>query len=148
MPDQVKIYCADPGAYHDKRGRTWVDTLERADDGVWHSRPPERRRGDDSWFLESHHHGTEVAITSDGPISMRQAYGPNGRDGRSSSFPVEADTGRYADEYSADRWSYTLRCGCGLNVPARGERLWPVLEQLHAGGMCEVSLRQLARVLA
>lgn len=130
----VKIVCTEPGAFHDKYGRTVVATFTRQESPYldpWEESKMER----DAGRYRRKHAGDTLGI------------------------PLESMLGnvkrprvtRLSNDRPA-RWGRShvdLRCrGCGLSRREPGDKLWPILDDLTAAGSRRVELRELINRLA
>lgn len=151
MSEQIRIYCAEPGAFHG--GPTprphWIDTFLRTN-GSWRIVPPSRARARPQSQGEILHRTSEVAVTAEGE-ALRYAfkYSPTiGKRWGGTSHEVVNDrevikvaidlrTGaeheaQLEQDYQIDHVTYEMRCPCGKKVSVRRERLHPMLDKVAA----------------
>lgn len=146
----IRIYCADPGAFHEKRGRTEVAAMQRRaatePDGTvgWFEVEYRRGKAEPKKFalkINPHHRPvSEALLTADGEVLPAGAR-------RSVAYDRERTRAARWDLDRA-RSRYSFRCPCGLNVPVRGETLWPILDRLDAESIPEIGLHALRRLVA
>lgn len=151
MNEQIRIYCAEPGAFHGRPAPRphWIDTFQRTN-GSWETVPPTRARARAQSKGEVLHRTSEVAVTTEGE-ALRYAfkYSPSvGKRWGGTSLEAVNDrevikvaidlrTGAEHEaqrelDYQIDHVTYEMRCPCGTTVSVRRERLHPMLDKVAA----------------
>ena len=168
-PVQVKIICNEPGALHEKRGRTNVATYRRLDapglDGMrWRTvdvqKRPSRRASPLVQTFGTTRADREAVITPTGEVLTDARRGRTrsvaaamsgydvDRGGTGDVDQTDQEARAYAESLRGSRAVVTLRCRlCGLAVPVRTERLEPLLDEAVARGHTRLTLAQVSNFL-
>lgn len=160
----VRVVCDEPGAHHERRGRTVLGTYiyehgDHADEAFrhepyWFERPSQSRRvarederqrnaaferGESSWPLRDSAEGTGGAGTRRPTVTHLRGDVVN-----------EALTGAHLVSPLGPGWSerqhLEWKCRCGLARRARAEDVWPIFDKLREAGVRQVRLRDMIRL--
>lgn len=119
---RIKVICTDPGAFHDRHGRTVIASFEQ--DQVSLSLVHPNRLG---WHEVGARRGETPLYQEDAPRVDRRDLGHPymHRIKRPTSTGMARD--RPAPKRTIGQPHIDLRCrGCGLARRVRGEDLWPI----------------------
>lgn len=163
--DTVRIYC-NRQPEHERRGRTWIETFGpgTGHEGAtpWRALPPQRGKGRSADpradKYRAHRPSSEAAVSADGEAMPDNTLTVAAGGWRDTSEVADALSGETIDvlgnvydrdALDAARMTYSLRCKtCGLTVPVRGERLWPILDRLSTSNIGELGLGTLSGLVS
>ena len=170
----VTVVCAEPGAYHAKRGRSVLATYVRHAAGYRPAHWSEARRTSERTrrkYREWHDGlSAEEREASTGPFpgSLNAGLRPATTIYLRGNIPAADTTDAYHIEEAlsegtrtgangtrpaeaadlAARGNLYLTCGCGLSRRAHRQDVWPILDIFADNRIREISLRQLIDRLA